>query len=94
MTHGDFYDIAEYGNKNWKGDFTAREIACNAYDYFVSFTISKINITSKLGKPTPVIISLLENLDEDILCDKDNEEAKKYANLIRESLGLNHAIYE
>lgn len=94
MTYGDFYDIAEYGNKNWKGDFTAREIACHAYDYFVSFTISKINITSKLGKPTPIIISLLENLDEDILCDKDNEEAKKYANLIREDLGLSQVIYE
>lgn len=89
MTYGDFYDIAEYGNKNWKGDFSPKEIACNAYDYFSEYIISKVN-----DKLTSAIISLLENLDEDILCDKDNEEAKKYANLIREGLGLNQVIYE
>jgi len=27
MTYEDFYDIAEYGNANWKGCFTPREIA-------------------------------------------------------------------
>lgn len=35
MEYGDFYDIAEYGNANWKGNFTPKEIACNAYDYLV-----------------------------------------------------------
>lgn len=24
MEYGDFYDIAEYGNANWKGNFTPR----------------------------------------------------------------------
>ena len=33
MTYNNFYTIAEYGNENWKGSFTPREIDCNAYDY-------------------------------------------------------------
>lgn len=28
-----FYDIAEYGNEHWKGNFSSREIADNAYNY-------------------------------------------------------------
>lgn len=28
MEYGNFYDIAEYGNANWKGNFTPKEIAC------------------------------------------------------------------
>lgn len=27
MTYEDFYDIAEYGNENWKGSYTPKEIA-------------------------------------------------------------------
>lgn len=41
MDYADFYDIAEYGNKNWKGCFTSREIAMNAYDYLCEFKYSK-----------------------------------------------------
>lgn len=33
MGYGFWYDVAEYGNEAWKGNFTAREIAENAYDY-------------------------------------------------------------
>ena len=43
MEYADFYDIAEYGNENWKGSFTPKEIACNAYDYYVEFQESKAN---------------------------------------------------
>lgn len=41
MQYEDFYDIAVYGNTNWKGSFTQKEIACNAYDYLVEFEVSK-----------------------------------------------------
>ena len=41
MEYSDFYDIAEYGNDHWKGSFTPREIACNAYDYLRDFEWSK-----------------------------------------------------
>lgn len=53
MTYDDFYTIAEYGNENWKGSFTPREIACNAYDYKVEYDYS-----IKQGKPTRTMIEL------------------------------------
>lgn len=60
MTYSKFYDISEYGNENWKGSFTPREIACNAYDYLVEFQESKAK-----GKPTHTIIELAKLLLED-----------------------------
>ena len=41
MEYSDFYDIAEYGNEHWKGNFTPREIANNAYDYMCDLEWSK-----------------------------------------------------
>lgn len=40
MNYFDFYDIATYGNEHWKGGFTEREVANNAYDYFVEYEYS------------------------------------------------------
>ena len=37
MTFLDFYDLAVYGNENWKGNYTAREVASNAYDYLLAY---------------------------------------------------------
>ena len=37
-----FYDIAEYGNENWKGSFSAREIAKTAYTYLYEFVESMV----------------------------------------------------
>lgn len=61
MEYGNFYDIAEYGNANWKGNFTPKEIACNAYDYLVEFEESKARETV-----TPVIQELCKLLAEDV----------------------------
>lgn len=41
MTYADFYEIAAYGNENWRGKFTPEEVACNAYDYLCEFERSK-----------------------------------------------------
>ncbi len=78
MTYGDFYDIAEYGNTNWKGNFTPKEIAENAYEYLCEFQES-------MGREivTHAISNLLELLDED-----GSENALDYANMIRYELGL------
>ena len=57
MEYADFYDIAEYGNENWKGSFTPKEIACNAYDYKVEYDYS-----IKQGKPTHTMIELCKLL--------------------------------
>lgn len=60
MNYNDFYKIAEYGNVQWKGYFTAREIAKIAYDYKTEFDESV-----KQSKPTHTISELLNRLKED-----------------------------
>ena len=75
-----FYDIAEYGNENWKGDFSPKEIACYAYDYLVEFEESKAKGSYHVSS---TIQELLRLLDED-----NTEETKNWANRIREELGL------
>ena len=61
MTYNNFYTIAEYGNENWKGSFTPREIANNAYDYLCEYQASKIK-----GKPTHTMIELCKLICEDM----------------------------
>ena len=61
MEYVDFYLISEYGNENWKGSFTPREIACNAYDYLCEYQASKIK-----GKPTRTMIELCKLICEDM----------------------------
>ena len=60
MTYEDFYDIATYGNENWKGNFTPKEVACNAYNYLVEFEYSK-----EKEKVTSIIQELCKLLAED-----------------------------
>ena len=61
LSYTDFYDIAETGNENWKGSFTPKEIACNAYDYKVEYDYS-----IKQGKPTRTMIELCKLICEDM----------------------------
>lgn len=61
MTYDDFYTIAEYGNENWKGSFTPREIANNAYDYLCEYRYSIAK-----GKPTRTMIELCKLICEDM----------------------------
>lgn len=79
MTYSDFYDIAEYGNENWKGNFTPKEIAENAYEYLCEFKESMEHT-----RVTSVIQELLLLLDID-----DNDESLYYANMLRYELKLN-----
>ena len=61
LEYTDFYDIAEYGNENWKGNFSPREIANNAYDYKVEYDYS-----IEQGKPTHTMIELCKLICEDM----------------------------
>ena len=61
MEYDDFYTIAEYGNENWKGSFTPREIANNAYEYKVEYDYS-----IEQGKPTHTMIELCKLICEDM----------------------------
>lgn len=61
LEYSDFYDIAEYGNKYWKGGFTQKEIACNAYVYKAEYVLSVVQ-----GKPTFTMIELCRLICEDM----------------------------
>ena len=78
MEYDDFYSIAEYGNENWKGSFTSREIANNAYDYLCEFHESKTN-----NEPTEIIKTLCSLLAED-----GSDECKWWLKEIAEELNL------
>lgn len=73
MEYEKFYNIAEYGNANWKGCFSPKEVACNAYDYKVEYDYS-----IKQGKPTHTMIELCKLICEDM----DNAD---YAEIQEES---------
>lgn len=68
MEYADFYDIAVYGNANWKGSFTQKEIACNAYNYLVDFEYSKAKGT---------VVSTIQELIELLLDDWYNDPEGK-----------------
>ena len=61
MTYDNFYTIAEYGNEHWKGSFTPREVANNAYDYLCEYRYSVAT-----GKPTRTMIELCKLICEDM----------------------------
>lgn len=67
MEYADFYDIAVYGNENWKGLFTPKEIACNAYNYLADFEYSKVK-----GTVVSTIQELIELLIDDWYNDPDD----------------------
>lgn len=83
LDYGFFYDIAEYGNANWKGNFSPKEIACYAYDYLVEFEESKAKGGYHISS---TIQELLRLLDED-----GSEECCFWASEIRSELRLNKA---
>lgn len=76
MRYGEFYDIATYGNENWKGSFTPKEIACNAYDYLCEFKYSKRD-----GKLNHTMRELLKLLKED-----GSEECLEWARQIESEI--------
>lgn len=90
MEYSDFYDIAEYGNEHWNGNYTAKEIACNAYDYMRDFEWSKnAYVTDKIivGSIFDVMFSLM--LDE----INGSEEAKYWLKQIADEIGVNPRKY-
>ena len=69
MEYNDFYDIAVYGNAQWKGAFTQKEIACNAYNYLMDFEYSKVKGT---------VVSTIQELIDLLLDDWYSTEANSY----------------
>lgn len=80
MEYADFYDIAVYGNENWKGSFTAKEIACNAFEYYTEYQIRQN------GKPNYCIGELIKLLQTDLSnmseFDPDKEQVKYWISML------------
>lgn len=79
LGYSDFYDIAVYGNENWKGSFTPKEIACYTYDYYSDYKQSVIE--RKLVGSMP---GLLELLNQDKENGNEDEELKYWIEEIKE----------
>ena len=77
MEYGDFYDIAAYGNEMWKGSFTPKEIAENAYTYYADFQWSKANGLSTTIKELAKLLIL-----------DGTEECLMWLNRMADELGL------
>lgn len=77
MSFEEMYDLAEYGNRAWKGGFSPREIACNAYEYMCALTESK-----EQGKPNETMETLCELLTQD-----GDENCLNWLNKIIEEIG-------
>lgn len=61
MKYEDFFEIARYGNENWKGYYTEEEVTRNARDYYANYEWSKAN--KEIDEYTTMF--LLEKLAED-----------------------------
>lgn len=78
MDYSDFYDIAFYGNTAWKGCFSPKEIACNAYDYACEYRYSRRD-----KKITHTIKELLKLLKED-----GSKQCLEWANRIEKGINM------
>lgn len=69
-----FYRLAVYGNENWKGSFTDKEIKQNAEDYYAEFKYSK-----EQGKATHT----MEELCKLLIADGDQEAMQFLYDILR-----------
>lgn len=77
LDYGFWYDIAKYGNENWKGCFSEKEVADNAYTYKCEYDWSKANKSL-----SNVIKTILELLQED-----NSEDANYFIDEIKYDMG-------
>lgn len=78
MDFGFWYDVATYGNANWKGNFTPKEIAESTYEYLCEWeaTLSECEVT-------PNIDNLMHQLHEDY-CNGSTEALELLESIIKE----------
>ena len=82
MEYEDFYDLAIYANENWRGGYTERELAINAYIYKTAYDAE--------GTESAIIKELLARLEEDanvVMCSGEvayNYEAIEFIRQIKD----------
>lgn len=87
MEYSNFYDIAVYGNENWRGKFSAKEVACDAYDYLVEYQKS-----NELGIATANMQGLINTLNED--ARNGSKKASKFIEKILETAKFSYTNEE
>lgn len=83
MVLHDFVSIATYGNANWNGKFSQQEVEAYAKDLYADFLCSIEN-----HQVSSSILSLCENLAEDIKNMPTLEDPKFWLKQISASLGI------
>lgn len=78
MDYGFWYAVATYGNANWKGNFTPKEIAVNAFEYWCEW-----KATLDSDKVTATLDDLMHLLHEDY-CNGSTEALEFLDAIIRE----------
>lgn len=87
MKYEDFYDIAVYANKNWRGKFSQKEIACNAYENLVEYQKS-----NNSGEATANMQSLINALTED--AQNGSKEAEAFLQKIKDSEKVKDGLHQ
>lgn len=77
LDYGFWYDVAVYANTAWKGSFTPKEVATNAYNYCTSWSYC----WKAGGEVSDTIADLMIMLAED-----GSEEASEFLEEIRKEV--------
>lgn len=88
MKYQDFFELARYGNENWKGYYTEEEVIQNAKDYYANYEWSKAN--KEIDEYTTMF--LLEKLAEDLV--NGNSEPTKWLREMITELGIIDMDYQ
>lgn len=88
MKYQDFFELARYGNENWKGYYTEEEVTRNARDYYANYEWSKAN--GQVDDYTTMF--LLNNLAEDWA--NGNYEVAKWLREMITELGIIDMDYQ
>ena len=82
LDFGFWYDVATYANIAWKGSFTKKEVAQNAYDYtrWWDWSVQSLELTYNISK-------LVELLTED-----GSEEASEFVEEIQKECKRFHIL--
>lgn len=76
LDYGFWYDVAKYGNENWKAYLSEKEVADAAYTYKCEYDWSKAN-----GSLSGVIGTVLEALHDD-----NNDDANYFIDEIENDM--------
>lgn len=64
LDYGFFYDVARFLNEHCKGNYTEKEVACNAYEYMKNYE-AFVYSEGKYGSEIKIIMKMLKKMNTD-----------------------------